>query len=518
MWFFVSFLLVLLLLLKSFTINLDLINPIFYFLFDVNTYLRFFSFVLFFITLFIIWFSFFYIKNYFYYYYFLFLLILFTFSIFLFLISEGNQNIFIFWDFLGLLSFFLVKYYYSLNSIYGSLVTVISNRIGDFFVLYFLITRDWFFSYEFLVVINIFLICSGMTKRAQFPFRGWLVEAMEAPTPVSSLVHRSTLVTAGLFLIMSFDSLGFDLMLYLIFFIGLVGILFSSVLSVLEKDFKKIVAWRTLSQISFCFLIFSLGGYFFAFIHLMSHALFKSLLFLQVGYLNYQKEGNQDLRFNSNFFGYNFIIMQILITVSCLMALFFTSGIISKELILDLINEGLIGFFISLILSLSIFFTFIYSIKIIKYSLSLDFYFYQVSFTFLFNSIILLLLAIIFITFYLENFVQIGRFFSSRAYYWLFFFLFLFFIKLNFNISIIILDFINKFPFSFRVGFFYCIFCRVELFFLNLLRENFLIIIYRNFANIKIYFNIFFVRLLLIGFLFFVIILKRIFFFGIKGN
>jgi NADH-ubiquinone oxidoreductase chain 5 len=123
-----------------------------------------------------------------------------------------------------------------------------------------------------------------------------LPKAIRAPTPVSSLVHSSTLVTAGLFLLMIFfdwDKVG----LILIFFTGLFSLFLSSILAVYERDIKKLVALRTLSQIGLCFLSFSLGFYFLCFIHLIRHALFKSLLFLQIGFLIYYQCGQQDIRF-----------------------------------------------------------------------------------------------------------------------------------------------------------------------------------------------------------------------------
>ena len=87
------------------------------------------------------------------------------------------------------------------------------------------------------------------------------------------------------------------------FFIGLLTLFFSSFLGALEKDFKKIIALRTLSQIGLCFLTFSLGYLFLRFFHLVSHAIFKSFLFIQVGNYIRIKMGEQDKRlFRNNIF------------------------------------------------------------------------------------------------------------------------------------------------------------------------------------------------------------------------
>lgn len=111
--------------------------------------------------------------------------------------------LFLSWDYLGVLSFFLVLFYGNFERVNGSQITVLMNRLGDFFIfIFFLIVT--FYLNEFIVNLSYFLLLMRITKRAQFPFRGWLPKAIRAPTPVSSLVHRRTLVTAGLFVLFIF--------------------------------------------------------------------------------------------------------------------------------------------------------------------------------------------------------------------------------------------------------------------------------------------------------------------------
>ena len=204
-----------------------------------------------------------------------------------------------------------------------------------------------FFCY-FIIII---LFMASFTKSAQFPFRSWLPKAISAPTPVSSLVHRSTLVTAGLILLFNF---GFLLLNYkvlvFILLIGLFTIFFSSVAALVEEDLKKVVALRTLSQIGFSILTLGLGLYFVSFLHLVRHALFKSCLFIQVGYIIHSSFGQQDGRFYNNAGNFSFFVhLQVLITLFCLCGLFFSSGMVSKDFILEFFFMGNFLFIFSLI-------------------------------------------------------------------------------------------------------------------------------------------------------------------------
>jgi NADH-ubiquinone oxidoreductase chain 5 len=146
-----------------------------------------------------------------------------------------------------------------------------------------------------------FFLFASFTKRAQFPFSGWLPKAIRAPTPVRSLVHRSTLVTAGVFLIIGFvilNDVSFFRNIFLSF--GLLTMCFSNLLALFEKDIKKVIALRTLSQIGFCVFSLGLGFLFLTYFHILRHAFFKSCLFMQVGFIIYFFFGQQDVR------GYSF--------------------------------------------------------------------------------------------------------------------------------------------------------------------------------------------------------------------
>lgn len=218
----------------------------------------------------------------------------------------------------------------------------------------------------FCFYILFFLILTAFTKRAQFPFSSWLPKAMRAPTPVSSLVHRSTLVTAGLILLINFNFLLFNkfrMIILLIF--GSFTMFFSSISALLEEDMKKVVALRTLSQIGFSILTLGLGLYFISFIHLVRHALFKSCLFIQVGYIIHCSFGQQDSRSYSNNGNFpTFMQLQLLITLFCLCGIIFSSGAVSKDFILELFYSNNYYIFFVFIFFLSVFLTFGYSYRL----------------------------------------------------------------------------------------------------------------------------------------------------------
>lgn len=210
------------------------------------------------------------------------------------------------------------------------------------------------------------LVLTAFTKRAQFPFRSWLPKAMRAPTPVRSLVHRRTLVTAGLILLINFNYLIIHKnVLFLCLVIGIFTIFFSSVTALVEEDLKKVVALRTLSQIGFSMVTLGLGLRFISFIHLVRHALFKSCLFIQVGYIIHCSFGQQDGRnYRNNGNLPNFIQLQLLVTLFCLCGLIFSRGAVRKDFILEIffINSHII--FFGVIFFISVYLTFGYRYRL----------------------------------------------------------------------------------------------------------------------------------------------------------
>lgn len=159
---------------------------------------------------------------------------------------------------------------------------------------------------------------------------------MAAPTPISSLVHSSTLVTAGVFLIIRFSSFFLDFYFLKITVIarGIITILFAGSIALLEKDLKKVVALSTLRHLGLIIISCSMIGPLFAFFHLIIHAIFKALLFINIGYLIIRRNHNQDsrlLRLNSRY-----LTISVLFRLFSIIGFYFFNGFLSKDLIIFL--------------------------------------------------------------------------------------------------------------------------------------------------------------------------------------
>ena len=307
------------------------------------------------------------------------LVFLFVLSI-IFLVFSGNFIITIVgWDGLGLVSFCLVIFYSNSSRLESGLVTVFRNRIGDvFFLLSFLFfflsgCLNWdLFSGWVPFIFLLFLFFGSITKSAQVPFSAWLPAAIAAPTPVSSLVHSSTLVTAGVYVLIRFNYLFIYFTLNYLKFFFIFTMLIAGLCAVLEKDFKKIVAISTLRQLGMIIFILSVGGWILSFLHMIIHAFFKSMLFLRTGSLIGQIAGGQDSRFygGSSLNYRSFIYFRV--RSLCLAGFPFFLGFYSKDFIISSssVIEGYIYFMIFLVGCLT---TVMYRIRLIWSSYMLIF-------------------------------------------------------------------------------------------------------------------------------------------------
>lgn len=445
-----------LLLTINFVINFILLEWNFL-LFKYNFYLNslLFSFILLIVSLRVFLFRSYYLNGELNFLYYLFVLIIFIFRIFSLNFSFNSFSILLRWDLLGISRFFLVLFYNNWDRCRGSINTVLTNRVGDFFIFLFFIFSYFlnysFLSYSMLLWSSIlFLILTAFTKSAQFPFSGWLPKAMSAPTPVSSLVHRSTLVTAGLLLLFNFSFFLFNYKIILLIFIfGLLTTFFASFTALLEEDIKKVVALRTLSQIGFAITTLGLGSPFLAFVHLLSHALFKSCLFLQVGYFIHCSFGQQDGRYYGGLnFIPDFIQIQLLVTLFCLCGLFFTRGLISKDLILEFYFSRSWLFILIFFFFVSVYLTFFYRYRLFKaifIKYSQIFIYYRRSRLINFLSLIVCTGSIFFIWWLNLNLLVIPSFFLGLDFFVPIFYLFLFFLILYFSLKLNYLTFNFKF-------------------------------------------------------------------------
>ena len=281
------------------------------------------------------------------------LLICFVISIILFIFIPNLFGLIIGWDGLGIFSFLLVLFYPCHSSLSAGLITGLTNRLGDRFLILALFFRLLVWGRRrlgagFLGVARFRLVIGGMTKRAQFPFCSWLPRAIAAPTPVSSLVHSSTLVTAGVFLIVRYHDRLRGRSLSLLQWASLITMLIRGLNACVEYDIKKVVALSTLSQVSFIIFAVRIGFPLLGFFHLIRHAVTKALLFICVGLviLRYR----QDLRrLGARFLGAEGIKWYFGGACIGLCGFPFIRGFYSKDAVIESIffrGVGYCGFFI----------------------------------------------------------------------------------------------------------------------------------------------------------------------------
>lgn len=305
----------------------------------------------------------------------------FVISIFLLIISPNILRILLGWDGLGLVSYCLVIYYSSKKSNSAGILTVLRNRVGDVCLLiviaWFSITGDFVYLFwvEGLGVLNncnilsLLIILAAITKSAQIPFSAWLPAAIAAPTPVSALVHSSTLVTAGVYLLIRFSSFLSNNVLNVLLLLSVLTIFIAGLVASFEYDLKKIIALSTLSQLGVIIFSLSLGLPDIAFFHLVTHALFKAILFLCAGVLIHGIIGSQDIRdFGGIIYIYPLVGVCLNLANLSLCGLPFISGFYSKDLIVELAIQGNWSIFIIIILYCSLGLTVFYSLRLTYYS------------------------------------------------------------------------------------------------------------------------------------------------------
>nr|YP_009131589.1 NADH dehydrogenase subunit 5 [Strongylus equinus]AJG02957.1 NADH dehydrogenase subunit 5 [Strongylus equinus] len=414
-----------------------------------------FSFILGLVTLSVLIYSTYYLDNELNFNYYYFVLLIFVGSMFMLNYSSSIFTMLLSWDLLGISSFFLVLFYNNWDSNSGAMNTALTNRIGDFFIFSFfsgaVFSGYYFLSFELMCgYIILLLLLTSFTKSAQFPFSSWLPKAMSAPTPVSSLVHSSTLVTAGLILLMNFSKLMLNnSIMIIILLIGLFTMFFSSVAALIEEDMKKVVALSTLSQMGFAMITVGLGMSFVSFIHLVSHALFKSCLFMQVGYIIHCSNGQQDGRGYSNNGNLPlFMQLQLLVTLFCLCGLMFSSGMVSKDMILELFFSNNYMFLLSVMFFFSIFLTFGYSYRLWKsFFLSFNKVVSMYSSTFIMNflSLFLVIFSVIFLWWLNYNLLVVPSLFLYMDFYVPMLYLGLIILLCYFTVKMLLKEFMYKF-------------------------------------------------------------------------
>nr|YP_054525.1 NADH dehydrogenase subunit 5 [Triops longicaudatus]AAT69274.1 NADH dehydrogenase subunit 5 [Triops longicaudatus] len=308
----------------------------------------------------------------------------FVFTMMLMITSPNLISILLGWDGLGLVSYALVIYYQNSKSSAAGMLTALSNRIGD---VCFLLSIAWWMSlgdFSFLpfiqwnlfdnssyLVLSTILILAAMTKSAQIPFSAWLPAAMAAPTPVSALVHSSTLVTAGVYLLIRFFPLIFNSkMLEILMYLSTLTMFMAGLAALYEYDLKKIIALSTLSQLGVMMFSLSLGFPVLAFFHLLMHALFKALLFLCAGVFIHQVGGTQDIRVMGGL-SFSFPLTGAYFNMAnlALCGMPFLAGFYSKDAIIESAMMSSLNSFILALVVISTALTAVYTFRLIYFSM-----------------------------------------------------------------------------------------------------------------------------------------------------
>ncbi len=216
--------------------------------------------------------------------------------------ANNFGQMFVFWELVGICSYFLIGFWFGLDSAKNAAIKAfITNRVGDFgFLLGILFLQIIFGTLSFtalahvipgyqnvavLIPVAILLFFGPMGKSAQFPLHGWLPDAMEGPTPVSALIHAATMVAAGVYLVARafFIFASVPQAMTVIAVVGGFTALFAATIAITQNDIKRILAYSTLSQLGYMMMAMGIGAMTAGMFHLMTHAFFKSLLFLGAG-------------------------------------------------------------------------------------------------------------------------------------------------------------------------------------------------------------------------------------------
>lgn len=279
------------------------------------------------------------------------------FTFFMLLLASGANYfvMFVGWEGIGVVSYLLINFFFTrIQSNKAAILALTMNRVGDmglsigFFAIFALFgsfdysiifTLSPYMNETSITIISLLIFMGAMAKSAQLGLHSWLPGSMEAPTPVSALLHAATLVTAGLYLlvrsspILEYSSTA----LLIITLIGASTAFFAATCGLVLNDIKRIIAFSTISQLGYMVMAVGLSQYNVALMHVVNHAFFKALLFLGAGAIIHSTTDQQDIRKLGGLINFlPFTYSTMLIGTIALLGLPWLSGFYSKDLIIEL--------------------------------------------------------------------------------------------------------------------------------------------------------------------------------------